>query len=393
MADVKWIKIVTDIFDDEKILLIEQLPEGETIIVIWFKLLCLAGKLNNSGVLLLNDKIPYTDKMLSTIFRRKESTVKLALDTFVELGMVEIIEGVITIPNWGKHQSLDQIEKKRDYMKEYMRTYREKQKTLIGMNVYNEAALPIDAWIKVLGLFGHRCAYCGARGDLVQDHAVPVNKGGKTIIGNIVPACRSCNSSKGEKDVFAWYKEQPFYGEEKCKRLRKYLCKTNVSRTDKDIDKNKITEIETEGDKEKEEKIENGLGSNNTIAQSHAAKPRNSEPLADVSALILNDGTEWVPTQKDFDEYEKLYPAVDVRQQFNNMRAWTINNPTKRKTRKGVKRFVGNWLGNEQDRGSRGQTAGRKAYQKDRGEVLDEWLRESADEYVDADYVEINEGN
>ena len=49
MADVKWIKILTDIFDDEKILLIETLPEDDSIIVIWFKILCLAGKQNNSG--------------------------------------------------------------------------------------------------------------------------------------------------------------------------------------------------------------------------------------------------------------------------------------------------------------------------------------------------------
>lgn len=130
MADVKWIKITTDIFDDEKILLIECLPEADSIIVIWFKLLCLAGKMNNSGVFMMNDKIPYTDKMLATIFRRKESTVRLALQTFEQFGMVEIIDGVITIPNWGKHQSLDQLEKKRISQREYMRNYREKQKLL-----------------------------------------------------------------------------------------------------------------------------------------------------------------------------------------------------------------------------------------------------------------------
>ena len=82
MADVKWIKITTDIFDDEKILLIESLPESDSIIVVWFKLLCLAGKMNNSGVFMMNDSIAYTDEMLATIFRRKETTVKMALDTF-----------------------------------------------------------------------------------------------------------------------------------------------------------------------------------------------------------------------------------------------------------------------------------------------------------------------
>ena len=132
MADVKWIKITTDVFDDEKILLIETLPEADSIIVIWFKLLCLAGKQNNSGVFMMNNQIPYTDKMLATIFRRKEATVQLALQTFEQFGMIEIVDGVITIPNWGKHQNLDQIESKKEYMRNYMQGYREKQKALVG---------------------------------------------------------------------------------------------------------------------------------------------------------------------------------------------------------------------------------------------------------------------
>ena len=130
MSDVKWIKIVTDIFDDEKMLLIETLPEADSIIVIWFKLLCLAGKQNNSGVFTLNGKIPYTDKMLATIFRRKETIVNLALQTFEQFGMIEIINNTITIPNWSKHQNFDKIEKKNEYMKQYMKEYREKQKLL-----------------------------------------------------------------------------------------------------------------------------------------------------------------------------------------------------------------------------------------------------------------------
>ena len=128
MAEVKWIKIVTDIFDDEKILLIESMPDRDAVIVIWFKLLCLAGKQNNGGVFMLNDKIPYTDEMLSTIFRRPINTVRLALDTFQHFGMVEIVNDCITIPNWGKHQSLDALENKRKYMREYMRDYKAKQK-------------------------------------------------------------------------------------------------------------------------------------------------------------------------------------------------------------------------------------------------------------------------
>lgn len=130
MAEVKWIKIVTDIFDDEKMLLIESLPEADSIIVIWFKLLTLAGKQNNSGVFMLNYRMPYTDEMFATIFRRKKSTVQMALKTFEQFGMIEIINDTITIPNWSKHQTLDQIESRNEYMKNYMRKYREKQKEL-----------------------------------------------------------------------------------------------------------------------------------------------------------------------------------------------------------------------------------------------------------------------
>lgn len=137
-SDVKWIKITTDIFDDEKILLIESLPDSYAIITVWFKLLCLAGKMNNSGVFIMNNRVAYTDKMLATIFRMKETTVTMALETFSQFGMIEIIDGVITIPNWGKHQSLDQLEKKRISQREYMREYREKQK-LLSCNTNSKA--------------------------------------------------------------------------------------------------------------------------------------------------------------------------------------------------------------------------------------------------------------
>lgn len=135
MADVKWIKITTDIFDDEKILLIESMPEADAMIVIWFKLLCLAGKQNNSGVFTLSDKIAYTDEMLATIFRRPVNTVRLALNTFESFGMIELINGVITIPNWEKHQSIDRLEELREQTRVRVAKHREKQKALTDSNV------------------------------------------------------------------------------------------------------------------------------------------------------------------------------------------------------------------------------------------------------------------
>ena len=134
MADVKWIKICTDIFDDEKMLLIESMPEADGIIVIWFKLLCMAGKQNNSGVFMLNDKIAYTDEMLATVFRRPLNTVRLALKTFENYGMVEIVDNVFTIPNWEKHQSLDKLEAAREKTRMRVAAHRERQKLLVDSN-------------------------------------------------------------------------------------------------------------------------------------------------------------------------------------------------------------------------------------------------------------------
>lgn len=132
MADVKWIKITTDLFDDEKILMIESLPSSDSIIVIWFKLLTFAGKQNNDGVFIMNDRIAYTDEMLASIFRRDVNTVRLALKTFQNFGMIDIIDDVITIPNWNKHQTLDAYERKKERDRIYQADRRAKQRLLIS---------------------------------------------------------------------------------------------------------------------------------------------------------------------------------------------------------------------------------------------------------------------
>ena len=141
MADVKWIKIVVDIFDDDKIKLIEALPDGDSVIVCWFKLLCLAGQKNNLGVLMMNERIAYTDEMLATIFRRPLQTVRLALHTFEQFGMIEIVNGAITIPNWGKHQSLDEMERMKEQNRLRQKKWYDKQKLLAEPNVIPNADL------------------------------------------------------------------------------------------------------------------------------------------------------------------------------------------------------------------------------------------------------------
>jgi predicted phage replisome organizer len=136
LSDVKWIKITTNIFDDEKIKIIDSYPARDEIIVIWFKLLTLAGKVNKDGCLFLSDKIPYTTDMLSSVFNREKKSIELALSTFEKLGMVNIEQNnIINITNWKKHQNVEGLEKIRENNRLRVARHREQKKKQIECNV------------------------------------------------------------------------------------------------------------------------------------------------------------------------------------------------------------------------------------------------------------------
>ena len=137
MSEIKWIKITTDIFDDEKMCLIDALPDRDAIIVIWIKLITLAGKLNRKGVLAISKNIVYTDEMLAQTFHRPLNTVRMALEVFENFGMVEKIDGVIMLPNWEKHQNIDGMEKIKEQNRNRAARHRQKQKLLAQSNESN----------------------------------------------------------------------------------------------------------------------------------------------------------------------------------------------------------------------------------------------------------------
>lgn len=147
MSEIKWIKITTDIFDDEKIRLIDALPEHDAILVIWFKILTLAGRQGGNGLLMMNNKVHYTEEMLAAIFGRPLNTIRLALQTFEKFGMIEIINGIISLPNWEKHQNVDGMEKAKEQTRKRVARYREKQKQLLenGNVTCNVTVTPSNA--------------------------------------------------------------------------------------------------------------------------------------------------------------------------------------------------------------------------------------------------------
>lgn len=128
MADVKWIKIATNIFDNKKIRIIEAMPEGDSILIVWFKILMLAGNVNDDGYVYFTKDLAYTDQMLSTLFNRPLPIIQLALSTFESFGMIEIIDDIIHISNWEKYQNVEGLEKVREQTRQRVSKYRERKR-------------------------------------------------------------------------------------------------------------------------------------------------------------------------------------------------------------------------------------------------------------------------
>lgn len=132
MADVKWIKLATNIFDNRKIRQIECLHDGDAIIVVWLKLLCLAGNINDSGFVYFTKEIPYTDQMLATQFNMQLATIQLALKTFENFHMIEVTDNMLFISNWEKYQNVDRLSEIREQTRKRVAKHRETKRLASG---------------------------------------------------------------------------------------------------------------------------------------------------------------------------------------------------------------------------------------------------------------------
>lgn len=130
MAEIRWIKLRIDMFDDEKIKIIQSMPEGDAILVIWIRIIALAGKCNAGGLVLVEDEFPYTDEMLSVIFGRPLATIRLALKTFEKFRMIESTEKGFYITNFNKHQNVEGMDKIREQNRIRKQRERAKKKAL-----------------------------------------------------------------------------------------------------------------------------------------------------------------------------------------------------------------------------------------------------------------------
>lgn len=131
MSEVKWIKITTDMFDNRKIKQLESMPEGDSLVVVWMKILCLAANVNDGGNVYFTKDLPYTESMLSTEFNKPVNLITLALKTFERFNMIEIVDNFIKVSNWAKYQNvegLEELKKRKEGDRERKRKQREREK-------------------------------------------------------------------------------------------------------------------------------------------------------------------------------------------------------------------------------------------------------------------------
>lgn len=178
-ADVKWIKISTDIFNNKKIKQIKKMPDGDTLIVIWLQMLCLSAKCNANGKLYLVSNMPYSEQMLSYEFDFPKEIIHSAISIFEKYTMITVNDEIITINNWSDYYD-DKEEARRT--RERIKKYNQRHRIINSLNTEK------------------KCAYCGKSADTV-DHIIPLAKGGNNELDNLVAACQSCNSRKKDRDL------------------------------------------------------------------------------------------------------------------------------------------------------------------------------------------------
>ena len=330
MSDCKkyyYLKLKEDFYESEDMKLLQAQPDGYLYSDILLKLYL--KSLKQGGRLMYRDIIPYTPDMIATITGHSVGVVEKAMRIFEQMEFVEILDNgaiyLMDIQNFiGQSSSeADRIRKYRSDIKA------EKTRLLEGETVTNVTTNDMTNVTAYSVQMYNECT------PEIRDKSIE-NKVKNKSINTLIA------QSSGEQT------SEPEEGQ-----------------TQSMLDGKKEMDSQTQGTLDCKRK---------------SAYTDDKEPEADVSAIPLNDGTEWRPTEALFAEYVRLYPNVDVKQQFNEMRGWCLSNPKKKKTKRGITRFVNAWLAKEQDRGHQKRYFGggyQQASQKYSPDVFERLANES----------------
>lgn len=135
MGEVQWIKIYIDMFDKRKIKKLRRLPAGNELLLIWIMLLATAGKCNAGGMIYITESVPFTEDDLADELDFEVNTIRLALEAFEKLDMIEISnDGFINVLGWEEYQNIDKLAEIREKNRISQQKSRAKKKLLQAIN-------------------------------------------------------------------------------------------------------------------------------------------------------------------------------------------------------------------------------------------------------------------
>lgn len=294
----------------------------------WDTLLCFASKSRGE----------FTDdiKVLSFVLRKPAGKTRDTIQALLSAGLIDKTEGGYIPHEWREYQYISDVSNER------VKKYRERTKAsgakVNGYLVHRDTVTERD---------NGRCIYCGSSENIVIDHVVPIINGGPSDPWNLATACKSCNSGKSGRDPFqAGLKFRGKEFEAFCRRAVDTVTRNYVTVT--------VTPPEYR------DRVQNTDTEKETIS----LVPYEGTPpfIAIPTNRFETNGEEVGVSESQIEEFQKLFPAVDVRQELRAMRAWCITNTDRRKTKRGVMRFVSSWLSRQQDKGkSNGHRNGKGA--------------------------------
>ena len=298
-----WLKLKRDFFKRHDIQIIESMPNGKDYILFYLKLLC--ESIDHDGRLRFNDEIPYNEQMISIITNTNVDIVKNAINLFANLDMMDIMDDGTYYMS-----KVEEMIGSESSSKERVRSHRERKKLrenieleLVRKISHEMIALP-DGGTKfidnkryggngeyVYELAMCKCEHCGETDSksLVIHH----HNGYSNDLEDLYLLCRKCHANVENGNIT------------NLKHNRKSVTRnTYVTTSNIDIDIDK-----------------------------------------DIYVFKTKD-KDYVVKESDLQRYKDVYPFVDVEQELKKMGLWLDSNVSKRKTHKGMPRFINNWLNN-----------------------------------------------
>lgn len=379
-----WLKLKEDFFRNKKIKKLRTIAGGDTYTIIYLKMQLLS--LKNDGTLVFEGVEDSFAEEIALDIDEDPENVKVTLMFLIKNGLLEEAEQ----DRYVMTEAIKCIGSE-SASKERVAAYRKRKKIRESIplelvtKLSNEQILLPDGNAKfidnkryggnaeyVYELAMCKCENCGESDTktLVIHH----NNEYSNDLEDLYLLCRKCHANVENGNIT------------ELKHNRKSVtCNTLVTtcNTEIEIEKEKEIEIE-EKEKEKEKNVTGHLSTkcpdNSTLKQSFepldpkciqngskmdpqkrldymSTAETADEPECDVFIkIILNDKTYYPISNDLLNQYKELYPAVDVEQELRKFAAWSLSNPTKRKTKRGILRSINSWLSSEQDKGHKKTT-------------------------------------